>query len=342
MKARRKKRKIVYINREEHIAIGEEEQRGVESERKTAPFLSSNKRIKEMPIDGLSELPDSLLIRILSFLGVKEAGVTSVLSKRWKFLWAELPWLEFCENWGNHKFVSWVNRTLEVRQDYLEKFVVRFVNYDECFASDVDAWIEFNVKKKVREFSLEDMDNSYKLPKVMYSWPSLTSLNLIGCNMSYERTIEWKSLTDLCLLRVMLDQRLVDEMLSSCPVLNSLKLESCWGFNRLEVNLRCLHHLHLTIDETEKEDPLLEISAPYLSSLNIIVFGQGRKFWLRNISSVVTSTIDFWAGGSAVVVMAYAKEFLQHFKHVNDLDIHGSCFEVCIFAQHSCVMFNWI
>lgn len=59
------------------------------------PLPSSRKQRR---IDRLGELPDSLLIHILSFLNVKEAGRTSVLSKRWEFLWAQLPRLLFWEH----------------------------------------------------------------------------------------------------------------------------------------------------------------------------------------------------------------------------------------------------
>ncbi|KAL8525947.1 hypothetical protein ACS0TY_015243 [Phlomoides rotata] len=90
----------------------EEEERGAENG-------TGNKRIKEMPIDRFGELPDSLLIHTLSFLTVKEAAITSVLSKRWEFLWAQLPSLEFRADSGAiekvRNFVSWVNRTLAIR-----------------------------------------------------------------------------------------------------------------------------------------------------------------------------------------------------------------------------------
>ena len=41
--------------------------------------------------DRLSDLPDSLVLRILSFVNLKAAVQTSTLSRRWKDLWKQLP-----------------------------------------------------------------------------------------------------------------------------------------------------------------------------------------------------------------------------------------------------------
>lgn len=300
---------------------------------------SSNKQIKEMRSDAFSELPDSLLIHILSFLDVKSAGITSVLSKRWKYLWAESPNLVFLGNevtcWGTDhalNFASWVNRTIAIRQgNYLERFVVDLVS--ECSASDVDDWVEFSVKNNVKELVLSiysPRNTSYTPPQVIYSCSSLTTLNLLECSMTYEGTIAWQCLTSLTLYGVMLNQHLVDEILSNCPLLNDLELRLCWGFDRLEVNSQCLNSL--TIEEFEI-DPFVEISAPCMHFLSIAVFSQGKKWQLRNISSVVSASIDFLEGGDgSEEVMVNVKEFLENFKHINDLHIHYLFFEVCISA----------
>lgn len=46
-------------------------------------------------IDRISYLPEELRVHIISFLKIKEAVQTSVLSKAWKNTWADLPFLVF-------------------------------------------------------------------------------------------------------------------------------------------------------------------------------------------------------------------------------------------------------
>ncbi|XP_038711026.1 FBD-associated F-box protein At5g22730-like [Tripterygium wilfordii] len=47
---------------------------------------------------SLCELPEAVLQHILSFLPMKESVRTSVLSKRWEYLWTSIPELDFAEN----------------------------------------------------------------------------------------------------------------------------------------------------------------------------------------------------------------------------------------------------
>lgn len=48
--------------------------------------------------DRFSMLPDEILILIMSKLPIKEAGRTSVVSRRWKYIWHCLPVLFFEAN----------------------------------------------------------------------------------------------------------------------------------------------------------------------------------------------------------------------------------------------------
>lgn len=73
-------------------------------------------------VDWISILPDPLLHHILSFLDTKWAIRTSILSKRWKYIWTSIPNFDFL-NWrgadyhldvesDNKKFVNFMDRMI--------------------------------------------------------------------------------------------------------------------------------------------------------------------------------------------------------------------------------------
>ncbi|CAH9140338.1 unnamed protein product [Cuscuta epithymum] len=293
---------------------------------------ASNKQIK-CSIDSLNALPDCLVIHILSFLDLEEAAVTSVLGKRWRYLWAELPKLEFYF-WGNSDegtkkisdFVARVHRTLATRKGkYLEKLTVRFP-YRECFSSDVDNWVEFASKNKVKEiyFNLSSTEDLYTLCDMMYSYPSLTSLSLGGCILNPERKIEWQSLTSLEISNVDLPQRVVEKVLSCCSVLNSLNLRACWGFTCLKINSPNLCKLRVHDSDEEESEDFLEISAPYLKSLVLSLYPIERKLKLTNLSSLVSAHFRF-AGYTwdpmYEDVLGNTKEIFENIQHVKELEL---------------------
>ncbi|KAL3653040.1 hypothetical protein CASFOL_002721 [Castilleja foliolosa] len=256
----------------------------------------------EMSIDRLSALPDDILIHILSFLGLKESVVSSVLSKRWKFLWTELPELIFVdlnqEIEKIHEFVAVVNKALLTRSRiHLRKFDVCFRYYGGSVSSDVDSWVDFAVKNKVEEVCLylNSMaeDELYELPETMYSNSSLTRFSVRGCLMDTLTKIEWQSLTRLEIEDTEVLQHVIENILSGCPVLHTMDLDECWGFSCLDIKSQNLKELKVHDREEDENGPLLEISAPYVQTLDISFNAEGRKLVLRNTKSLVRAKFDF-------------------------------------------------
>ncbi|KAL3620517.1 hypothetical protein CASFOL_035429 [Castilleja foliolosa] len=305
-------------------------------------MTSPNKRVKETPIDRLSALPDCLIIHILSLLEVKQSAITALLSKRWQFLWTQSPRLIFSEKriWIQppevQDFVTRMNRTLVIcGPNDLDTFELE-CPYSEIYNPDVNGWVGFAVKSKAKQLSL--LLNRFScdhctLPRTMFQSAYLKRLKLRGCVVEPWGTIEWPSLTELSIEDSELQQPAMEKMLSGCPALHCLVLEDCRGFNRLEVSSKSLYELRVS-DPKEYEDdnePLLQISAPYLHTLSVTLYPKGRKLCLENTPSLVKATIEFVACGwdtGIEEVMDHVEELLEKICHVKVVDLRCNFIEV--------------
>ncbi|KAL2225928.1 putative F-box/LRR-repeat protein At5g02930 [Sesamum indicum] len=322
---------------EEEEGVGEEgENYRVESDEEISSALSSNKRVKQMSVDRLSALPDSLLVRILSFLDMKEAAMTDILSKRWQFLWTGLPKLKFYEGSSRtekiSKFVAWVHRTLVICSGHhLEAFEIDF-GYDKCFASDVNVWVDFTLKNKVKDVALllNSRKDLYLLPQMMYSNSSLTRLSVEGCIISPKRTVEWGSLTTLYLDKVVLNEHVIEKIFSGCPALYELELMACTGLYYLKIDYQSLRKLKIGYWKGENCETCLDISAPYIHTLQISLHPRGRRLRLTNVASLVRANIDFEVDfdPGSLKLIGYTKELFNSLQHVKELEVGYGFLEV--------------
>ncbi|KAG5516779.1 hypothetical protein RHGRI_037504 [Rhododendron griersonianum] len=262
-------------------------------------------------VDPISELPDSILVHILSLLGIEDAVRTQVLSKRWRFLWTFLPSLVFyyyesdddrCEGEDfrlarNTEFVTFVEKTLFASNCKLKKFEVDFY-YGPRFALNVDSWTRFAVGKGVEELDLQlcpdATDTEYELPQLLYDNSWFKELRFSHCRVIPEGNAAWYSLKKLSIGHVEFSNDVIERVLTGSPVLETLTLESCQGFSRLAVTNSCVKKLILINfhdDWDESDDSGLEISAPYLLSLEMSgSLGCNCRF--TNISSLVDAVFN--------------------------------------------------
>nr|GFA92774.1 F-box domain, cyclin-like protein [Tanacetum cinerariifolium] len=72
--------------------------------------------------DRISNLPDDIIHRILSFLDIKHAIQTSQLSRRWKHVWTSMQHLSFNSRWFRnvHRFAIFTDHVLSHRNDEID------------------------------------------------------------------------------------------------------------------------------------------------------------------------------------------------------------------------------
>ncbi|KAL9832872.1 F-box protein [Arabidopsis thaliana] len=155
-------------------------------------------------MDRVGSLPDELLSHILSFLTTKEAALTSLLSKRWRYLIAFVPNLAFDDIVFLHpeegkperdeirqSFMDFVDRVLALQAESpIKKFSLKCrtgVDSDR-----VDGWISNVLNRGVSELDLliilgMTMEDSYRLSPKGFASKTLVKLE-IGCGID----ISWR------------------------------------------------------------------------------------------------------------------------------------------------------
>lgn len=199
--------------------------------------------------DRISGLPDEILCHILSFLVTGEAVKTSVLSRRWKNVWAYNPNIDLCDlgcgkRINSDNFEGIVNLVLLSRGSLdIHRFSLTcedFVNYS-CF----DAWIRGAVRHNVVELVLDLVDGGFsqkldlidgetvsyyvgfELPKSLYMCKTLVVLKL-RLQPSFTITPPSNCFPSLKFLKLMFDCLDIDTMeklISCCPVLEDLNID---------------------------------------------------------------------------------------------------------------------
>ncbi|EOA40577.1 hypothetical protein CARUB_v10009307mg [Capsella rubella] len=187
-------------------------------------------------MDSISELPNALLLKILSLLPTKDVVATMVLSKRWKLLWMMVPRLIYDDDDdSSESFPRFVDRSLLLHEaPFLE--TLHFKLSQNSGAIDIRVWTRTALKRQVRELIIE-MDCCFTsaapvlLPRRIYTecnmLVKLKLKNVALENVSYP--ISFPSLKELSLLSVKYSgcSELVHRLLSNCPVLEDLVVEQC-------------------------------------------------------------------------------------------------------------------
>ncbi|GJW00663.1 hypothetical protein Tco_1555914 [Tanacetum coccineum] len=284
-------------------------------------------------VDRLNELKDEMLVNsIMSRLDctTKELiRTTTTISKRWKNLWTQLPHLIFSDEddityFGSDEdditdfgsddtdlcdYISFIDNTLNQcpANLNLKKFKLN-INYSSLvnseFKSRANSWIRYAISRNVEDVDLWLWDGGVRQDftyddELFFNNLCFTRIKLSDCLFNPPSgAISWERLKCLCLCRGTLDEDMIEKILSGSPCLESLELDHCYGYRRIDVTSKSVKKLVFSgyysnfVYEMDYID-CIKINAPYISSLTIKDGFTLRELVLLDASSLVEAYLDY-------------------------------------------------
>uniref|UniRef100_A0A1J3IKV5 F-box/LRR-repeat protein n=1 Tax=Noccaea caerulescens TaxID=107243 RepID=A0A1J3IKV5_NOCCA len=323
--------------------------------------------------DIINGLPDPLISHILSFLPTKEAASSSVLSKRWRFLFASVTNLDFKSNGDDDvastSFMDFVERVLALQGSApINRFSLDCSDYPDV--DRVTSWILNVLKRGVSDFDLSLSE--YPLPPEIFVSKTLVKLKLgPGNDLTLGEDVEDVFLPMLKTLDI--DSVVFEEegvgfakLLSGCPVLGELALMNIgWeNWKSCSVSVTTLKRLTFSCDDDDSdfdENPnSVSIDTPnleYLEYSDTIA----DKYPKVNFDSLVEAHIGLRMTGDQIAVadatfsedgyfsegdhvekemVGNATDFLMGICNVRILYLSAKALEVLAFCCEATPVFN--
>ncbi|XWS18911.1 hypothetical protein CRYUN_Cryun32bG0085400 [Craigia yunnanensis] len=214
-------------------------------------------------VDYISQLPEHIIHQIIGLLRCKkDAARTSVLSKRWRDIWASFSNLVFdqrkfhgqlrslntlsevqiqkitnVEMFGNYVDNALLSR-VEQKDKSMQKFVLHMTRYNTGLTTRMDLWIDLAIKNNIKEFELHVpryLRRCYSLPQCVFAANTITALRVYGCNLGPCNNLNLSNLQKVCLGKLYVNERMVKNLIHSFPLLEDFRLIYCTGLKTFQV-----------------------------------------------------------------------------------------------------------
>ncbi|XP_074295054.1 F-box/FBD/LRR-repeat protein At5g22700-like [Silene latifolia] len=218
--------------------------------------------------DLLSELPDDILVSIISLITTKDAARLSLVSRQYEFISrSNFPVLIFedFEDQAKEKTASFVSRVDCVLEKHLGKIIDEFritFDLDRIWQSHVNNWVTIALDKKVKRIELNFSTPIRGKRRVDDDYIYRTPLDL---PIKFTNGRFKSNLTSLCLRYVNVTDEFVDNLPNSCPFLEILCIEGSGCLTRITGSLD-LKHLEASYCCNLKK---IDISARKLQSFTL-------------------------------------------------------------------------
>ncbi|KAM2058718.1 hypothetical protein ACFX16_031265 [Malus domestica] len=241
--------------------------------------------------DRISELPETILCHILSFLETVHAVRTTVLSTRWNKIWTKVPNLHFgyipnfCpeyedegEDACHNHFMTFVDRVLFFRDSSkIQNFTLSCIDlYD---FTRIDGWLCTATRHNVVNLDFHllhiykyNRRDTFEFPRSLFKCKTLEVLKLSSnCTTYYPPTSGcFPSLKFLHItLHTSLDNS-VEQLISCCPLLEGLTID---GF----VGTRGDSVVNFNISASKLKTLTIRLSACPTSPYNVLIIAPNLK-----------------------------------------------------------------
>ncbi|CAA0815963.1 Putative FBD-associated F-box protein [Striga hermonthica] len=256
---------------------------------------------RELSIDRLSSLPDEVICHILSFLPTKLSVSTCVLAKRWRFLWAHVPVLDFQADFFETPNSDVINSV--ILQHKAKTMHTLRISGIECNEHQLEKWISTAVERKIRNLHIDfDVNSIALLHRTLFTCKTVVNMRLdLFKDLPSTGDLCLPSLKKLHLSHVKFeDDEALPHLLSGCPLLQELILDYMNDqFGYIEYDLRYINISSSTlklleVKMSEANDLIyrIVIDAPALRCL-CTDCDLGRITILKDMVSLVEAEIRF-------------------------------------------------
>ncbi|CAM8979166.1 unnamed protein product [Rhodiola kirilowii] len=284
-----------------------------------------DKRLQSSETSRIEELPDDVLVHILSFLTTLAEKVrSSVLSRRWRNVWRYITFLDFDPTMlhmdqveiNDAWYIAWVNKVLDDRVALLGLPLVKELRIqyalDASHSWHVDRWISFAIANRVETLHLDfypycdkiHLYESYMLREECWHRVPL-GLSILNC------------LKSLYLSCVKVNQQFVEFILSSCPLLEDLSLVLVDIQNNLDVSGEPPLRLRRLKIDTVGDFTFTKLCAPDLTSL----FYESDECNPQKVDVPMLTDLTIGSTSGKQLIMKYLEPFWSYLPQLEKLEL---------------------
>nr|GEZ15070.1 hypothetical protein [Tanacetum cinerariifolium] len=247
------------------------------------------------------------------------------------------------------EFFSYVDKTLTQRSHLSVKYILLYTDYGIKFKSQVNNLIRYAISCNVQQFWLvlshidEDKESNdlFEINSEPFFVNScFTYLYVEECVFNPSCTLSWINLRSLCINYGKFDEVLIQNILSGSPLLETLVIDNCNGFRRIDITSNSVKNfvfsgsMHLD-DELEDVGNIITINAPHILSLKMNE-EFGCKLMLLNVSSLVKAYLDYKMDipNKEHEEDDMLARFILSLRHVKEFKIGKDCLKIACSGAH--------